>query len=142
MKNQTVYLFLLSFCVLSFSSCSQYVGQPVQMNHPSVCRCYSLPKTCSMADDNLSIKYEIKKTENENEYFVEGNATYLGSSVWENYGSAHFTLLLVHNGTVIESISLSAGQGDLGQKIHFSRKFSTENKFDATLIGYSMNVRG
>lgn len=134
---------ILSMILINFSSCtSQHSGKIVNMSHPLVCKCQSLPKTCKISSPDFEIVYDIKKMVGNNEYYVEGRAEYQGSATWDSYSKAYFTLLLVKDGIVVETISVAGGKGNLDNTIKFSREFTIQNKFDAVLIGYKMHLRG
>ena len=136
-------IIFLSLIILFFSSCiSPYVGRTVKMDHPSVCKCESFPKTCRDSSQHFEITYNIKKLSGTNTFFVEGTAKYKGSATWENYSGLYFTLLLVKDGIITETITATGGRGNLDDSIIFSREFTTKEMFDAVLITYKMNVMG
>lgn len=139
-KFNVVFLVLI---LISLSSCaSPYIGRTVKMNHPTVCKFKSFPKTCVSSDGNFEIIYKIEKLNEENNYYVEGSAKYLGSATWESFSKAYFTLLLAKDAVIVETVQMASGQGSLGRTLVFSRKFTTKGKFEAVLISYNMDVQG
>lgn len=138
MKNPIIVgIVLLTLALLS--SCSTYVGKPVNMNHPSVCRCIELPKECSVGGDGILVKYTISKSGSQ--YLLEGTAEYAGAT-WTEFSSARFELLLIKDSVIIESVIIAAGQGSLERGVRFKRKFTPQGPFDSTLLGFNMDVQG
>jgi hypothetical protein len=141
---------LLSFtavffsCFLLLSCSSQYIGRSVQLSHQAVCTFDILPAKCNYTSQHFAIEYEISTTENTDEYFVSGSAVDPGGATgtWTDFSNANFTLILVNDGIVIETLTIAGGTGSLGEPITFSRTFKTKNSFQATLISYDMDVSG
>jgi len=100
------------------------------MDDPLVCRCEILPKACILSDDKFIFKYNINELNEANEYLIEGSATHTGSITWRNFKNASFTILLLKDGVIVETVSMAGGQGSLDRTINFTRKFKAQNKFD------------
>jgi len=141
-KKSNIIFLLLIFAIATFSSCSSYVGRTVEMSHSSVCDCRTLPKLCTASDGNFIINYTVSRLNETDTFLVEGSATYQGSATWESFSGAFFTLLLVKDDVIVETVSVAGGQGSLSGTIIFKSKFKTENKFEASLILYNMDVKG
>lgn len=135
-------IFLVLILISLLSCASRYVGRTVIMSHPTVCKFKSFPNTCVTSDENFEITYNIEKLNEGNKYYVEGSARYCGSATWESFSGANFTLLLVKDTVIVETIQIASGQGSLGRTVKFSRQFTTKGDFEAVLISYGMNVRG
>jgi hypothetical protein len=132
-----MFLILLSGCG------SQYVGRPItNMNAEGVCKISQFPAKCSVSGGDFSIRYTIDKTGKQNEYTIKGTAQYIGSATFTSYTGANFTLLIINDKTVKEDIGIGGGTGSLDTEISFSRRFTTPQKVEATIVGCFMNVRG
>ncbi len=138
MKNPIIVVGVLFITVL-LSSCSTYVGQPVNMNHPSVCKCVELPKECSAGGDGVLITYTISKSGSR--YLLNGTAEYNGAN-WTEFSNARFELLLIKDGVITESLITLGGQGSLERGVRFKKFFTPKEPFDATLLGFNMDVQG
>ena len=137
-------ILFFSVSLLFFSCASQYLGRSVNMNHQSVCSFSGFPASCTYNSKHFLIDYTIEKGENPREYRISGTAVNHdgGSKTWTDYNKATFTLLLVHNRKVVQTVSIAGGQGSLDAPITFQREFKAEQSFRATLINYDMNVKG
>ncbi len=130
---------LLVFCFVS--SCgSLYVGRSITPGISTVCPLGGLPATCSFGDENFAIDYQIAR-QNDSDCFTLGvMATYHGSLTWQYYGNGVFTLLLIKNGVIVETVPVSPARGTLEGEIRFSRSFAANADFDAVSIAYRMDV--
>lgn len=134
---------IMAICLLCLSSCaSPYLGRYIDTNNEAVCNFQNLPASCTWTTEDFSISYQIEETGKVGEYKVSGSAQNTGGQTYNNYLRATFDLLLVHNNTVIEHVGMAGGAGDVSLGIPFKRTFSTPQDFDASLMGYSMQLRG
>ena len=141
MRGLSAYIVigLLVFCCIS--SCgSPYVGRSITPDASTVCALGALPATCGFEDENFAIDYRIAKSNSSNGFAIDATATYHGSLTWQYYGNGVFTLLLIKNGAIVETVSVSLARGSLEDKIRFSRSFATNADFDAASIAYMMDV--
>lgn len=110
---------------------------------PAVCQIDMLPATCSWSTEDFVLDYEILE-KGAQIYEIKGTAKKIGgtSGTFTDYSRASFTLLIIHNGVIVESIRIAGGSGSFDRGITFKREFSTENTFEATILIYEMQVMG
>ena len=134
-----IAVIVIVFC--SLSSCrSPYTGRTITLGTPSICSIGALPATCTFEDNNFTIDYQIAETIAPGKYTIDARATYHGSLTWEYYRNGVMTLLLIKNGVIEETVSVSLARGALEDGIHFSRSLATQSDFDAVSIAYTMDV--
>ncbi len=135
LRGSMVISLLVLCCV---SSCrSNYMGQSITPDSPPVCAIDTLPTACNFEDNNFTIDYQIAKPNN---YTIDATATYHGSLTWQSYRNGVFTLMLIKNGVIVETTSVSLARGSLKDEIRFARSFATNSDFDAVSIAYKMDV--
>ena len=137
--NKSNIIFFIYILIIFLSSCS-YVGRTIGMDHPLLCRCQTFPIACIQPSGIFIVEYNISELNEANKYFVEGSATYTGSIGWEFYKGALFTLFLVENGVIVETVSVAGGHGSSDRTIKFAREFTAQNKFEAVLINLRIKV--
>lgn len=136
MKN----LLIIALVLLIIGCASPYVGQPVHYNNKAVCKCPSLPKSCSVGYDHLTIKYTISEGNTPGEYVFSGTVNWVGGVGWTSSSSGVLRLLL-GKGVVVDDVSFGISI-NMERPTEFKRTFKTEHDFDSVIVGYSMNVRG
>lgn len=139
-NSRTAIVIILAAAGVVISCYSPYIGRSVQMNLPAVCSVRSFPAECTSVDNNFTIGYSIDRTSADHGYRLETTAAYHGSLTWTYYSHAVFTLVLIKDGVIEETVSASKSRGGLAEDIHFERHFATPLNFDAALITYSMRV--
>ena len=148
LKKKLTSLLLTFFMISIITSCaSPYIGTTVSINNNRLIKYnISVPlkpnPTFNVTDSDFDITYSIVKSDKVNEYVLDGKARFIGNGTWDTFSGAFFTLLLIKNGVVIDSVTASSGNGNLERTMDFKRKFTTEKIFDATLMTYRMSVRG
>ncbi|BBO82791.1 hypothetical protein [Desulfosarcina ovata] len=95
---------------------------------------------CNFEDNNFTIEYQIAKPNRPNNFTIDATATYHGSLTWQYYRNGVFTLLLIKDGAIVETASVSLIRGSLENEIRFARSFATHSDFDAVSIAYNLNV--
>jgi hypothetical protein len=141
MQKSIVTILYVVLIACLFPSChSPYIGRQVFLDQPTVCSVASFPAECMSDDSNFTFNYKVAKTNAPSVYGVDAIATYHGSLTWVFFNNAVFTLLLIKDGVVVETVATSIGRGYLGTDIHFQRSFSTHIQFDAVAITYDMAV--
>ena len=139
-KSFTAILYVVLIACL-FPSChSPYIGRQVFLEQPTVCSIASFPAECMSDDSNFTFNYKVAKTNAPSGYGVDAIATYHGSLTWVFFNNAVFTLLLMKDGVVVDTVATSISRGYLGTDIHFQRSFSSHLQFDAVAITYDMAV--
>jgi len=120
---------------------SQYTGQQIDYNNKAVCKCSSLPKSCSVAYPHLTINYTISKGNTPGEYVFSGKASLVenNSMPWMKSGRGSLKLLL-GKGVVVDNFSFGLII-NANKTTKFSHTFKTEHNFDSVLVGYNMKVR-
>lgn len=129
-------LFAAMIASLLASCYSPYLAKPVNTDHPAVCAINALPAACTLEDANFIFRYSIDETAVPNGYVVDATATFHGSITWNYYKNAVFTLLLVKEGVVVDTVSASRSRGSLAEGIHFQRHFTTPSPFDGVAFSY------
>ena len=133
---------IITSCIALIACANPYIGRTVGYRHPLVCACSSLPTICYVEDKNFQSEYTISSAGEDGKYIVEGKLKHIGSATWTQFKSAQFTLLLCDEGTIVEAVSFSLGQGSLDKDIQFKKVFAPEGPFNAVLLDYRMNVQG
>jgi len=144
MKTQRCFqLLFITLCITMLSSCaSPYLGRHVNIYNDGVCNFKNYPASCACSDNNFTFDYRIEKTGENGEYKIAGTAQYIGGQTFTSFSGATLTLLLVHNKTVVETINIASGAGSLESGLSFARTFIYPYQFEASLIGYYVNVSG
>lgn len=133
----------LIFHIFFFTSCApNFDGRSIR-NPPvdEVCKIDSIPAKCSVVYPNFNITYNIVKSAKEDEYLINGKATYTGSITFKNFSSAGFTLFLIRDGKVYKEFFVGGGAGYLENGVIFGRKFISYVEPTASILTYSMKVR-
>jgi hypothetical protein len=144
MRVKMKIVIALIFFIFFLTACApNYVGKSIR-NYPvdEVCKIDSIPAKCSVVYPNFNITYDIVKTAKEDEYSINGKATYTGSTTFKNFGSAGFTLFLIRDGEVYKEFFIGGGSGYLENGITFGRKFISYVEPKASILTYNMKVRG
>ena len=135
----SVVISLLVFCWV-LSCRSPYMERSISPGTPSVCAIGALPAVCNFDDNNFTIDYQIARPNGPNRFAVDATAVYHGSLTWQYYGNGVFTLLLIKNGAIVETASVSLARGSLKDEIRFKWNFAMHSDFDAVSIAYKMDV--
>ena len=138
-KDKRIVLFVIVVILSTLSACSSpYIGMEVSSNQAFCNKVYG---ECSGVLGNFYISYSIYKDGDGYEIKGEAVPTEGTSNSWEIYSHAIFTLYLINNSVIVETVPIMAGTGGIDSKITFRRKFKSKG-FTYSTIGYSMNVRG
>ena len=135
---------LILIAVFALSNCtSPYIGRTVKPNSQAVCLFNSFPASCTRITPHFVLEYTIEDTGQNSEYKIFGTAQAIdgGTKTFTEYSETEFTLLMISERRVIDSLTISGGRGSLEQTIHFSRTFEYEVYFDATILTYEMQVK-
>jgi len=140
--------FLLVVLFLILSSCSikkPYVGIKINPYYPLTAKIEYLPASVVMEAEEGAFAFDIQlyKTKASDEYRLTGGMTCNGKGGFAHIVQETFRvqLLLIKNGTVIDSMALNPMGTDLDHRMPFKRNFKS-TLFDAIAITYGGQVRG
>lgn len=145
MKRGLVLL-VLAFLVVSIIGCSasksKYIGQPFKYEWADVCKCDTLPSSCTLPTKHFTFEFDVRQL-NDNEYEIDGHATLVAEehkTIGQLEAGSRFIFLLGKEGIITDSVSANAS-GDLWSKVPFKTQFISESGFDAIIASYKLTYK-